>query len=134
MPATIPSNAPANPKTLPVKREEDRVLLDGVEGFNFSEKQCSTLATQGDLMRAVGESISYEDLVGGSALAFRVQAYKASMCPSAAHAMVGQRCETGAFLPWSMKVHFFAKPDAAERAREAALSAARSVSFALGEV
>ena len=103
--ATAQSTAP-NKKPVELKEVNGRVWLEGVNGFSFGEKQASTLAVQAEVLRISGEKMTYEDLVGGSALAFRVQMYKSGMCPSAPHAMVGYRCVSDAFRPTAFKVYW----------------------------
>jgi hypothetical protein len=111
MASTVPSQPTTRPVSSAIRKEQaGRVWLEGVQGFSFGEKQCSTLAVQSEILRVLGEQMTYEDLVGGSGLAFRVQMYKASMCPSAPHTMVGFRCVSDAFRPCSFKVCEFGDP------------------------
>lgn len=111
---------PAARASKPVELKEDngRVWLEGVQGFSFAQKVCSTLAVQAEVLRISGEKMTYEDLVGGSGLAFRVQMYKSGMCPSSPHAMVGYRCVSDAFRPTAFKVYWLSglKPEDPETA------------------
>lgn len=47
-----------------VHREGSRVWLEGVEGWSAAEKPSSVHAAQEAILRAVGEAVSYDDLVG----------------------------------------------------------------------
>lgn len=113
MTAATAQSAAQTKKVVELKQENGRVWLEGVEGFSFAQKVCSTLATQAEVMRVSGEKMTYEDLVGGSGLAFRVQMYKSGMCPSAPHAMVGYRCVSDAFRPTAFRVYWLSdlKPE-----------------------
>lgn len=71
-------------------REGNKVWLAGVEGWSSSEKVSSVHAALEQIMRASGESVSYEYLVGISSLAFRMQV--GGLCPSSPHPACGYPC------------------------------------------
>ena len=48
-----------------IRRETDRVWLEGVSGCFVGDRESSAHAAQAAAMAAVGEDISYEYLVGG---------------------------------------------------------------------
>ena len=86
-----------------IKQEGDRVWLDGVEGWSSSEKVSSVHATIETIMKALGEDIQYEYLVGISSAAFRMQV--GGLCPSSPHPCCGFNCINRAIkaLPWQIK-------------------------------
>ncbi len=122
--ATAQSTAQTS-KPVGLKEDNGRVWLEGVEGFSFAQKVCSTLAVQAEVMRVSGEKTTYEDLVGGSGLAFRVQMYKSGMCPSAPHAMVGYRCVSDAFRPTAFRVYWLSDLKAEDPETAGKIKAAR---------
>lgn len=67
-------------------------------------------------MRAVGEDVAYDYLVGVSGLAFRMQVSKTNLCPSSPHSFCGRRCvaRSTESLPWQVRV-FELKPDDRDR-------------------
>ena len=75
-----------------VRREDDRVWLEGVQGWFYGEKESSVHAAQEAVMRAIGEEITYNYLVGVSGLAFRMQVSKRGLCPSSPHSFCGYQC------------------------------------------
>jgi hypothetical protein len=105
-----------------VKREDDRVWLEGVSGWFVGDQESSVHAAQAAVMQAVGEDIGYTDLLGASGLAFRMQVSKDGLCPSSPHATCGCECVEGALsaLPWQMQGYSAASDDAAgvERVRQ----------------
>jgi len=108
-----------------VQREGDKVWIEGVKGWHFSEKASSVHAAMEKVMRTVGEDVDYSYLVGVSGLAFRMQVAK-NWCPSSAHPSCGYQCVRGsvAALPWTIKA-YEVKPDDTEgvkRAREAVVA------------
>jgi len=108
-----------------VQREGDKVWIEGVKGWYFSQKGSSVHAAMEAVMRAAGEDVDYSYLVGASALAFRMQVHK-TWCPSSPHPFCGYQCIRGAVaaLPWTIKA-YEVKPDDAEgmkRARESVVA------------
>ena len=95
-----------------IHREGDRVWLEGVEGWFIGAKESSVHASQEAIMRAVGEDVTYDYLVGVSGLAFRMQVHKEGLCPSSPHPCCGYECvsRSDQALPW-MAMHFEVKPD-----------------------
>jgi hypothetical protein len=103
-----------------VHREGDRLWLEGVKGWSFREKQSSVHAAQEAVMRAAGEDVTYDYLLGVSGLAFRMQISKKAFCPSSPHSFCGYRCvaRSREALPWQVQV-FEMKPDETEKVRAA---------------
>ena len=67
-----------------VLRDGNRVWIDGVHGWSMSEEGSSIHAAQAAVMGALGEDITYTDLLGFSGLAFRLQVER-GLCPSSPH-------------------------------------------------
>jgi len=81
------------PVTATLQRDGERVWLDGVKGWHVSEKQISVHAAMEAVLRAAGEEMSYDYLVGVSGLAFRLQVhFDGGFCPSAPHPANGFEC------------------------------------------
>jgi len=59
-----------------VKRDGDRVWLEGVPTWFVGEKESSIHAAQAAAMQAAGLDTAYDYLVGVSSLAFRTQVSK----------------------------------------------------------
>jgi hypothetical protein len=99
-----------------VKREDDRVWLEGVGGWFVGDQESSVHAAQAAVMQAVGEDISYVDLLGASVLAFRMQVSKDGLCPSSPHATCGCECVEGALnaLPWQVQGYSASPDDSAD--------------------
>ncbi len=102
-----------------VKREGDKAWIEGVKGWNFAQKGSSVHAAMETVMRAVGEDVSYEHLLGTSGLAFRMQVHN-EWCPSSPHPFCGYQCVKGSVnaLPWTVKP-YEVKPDDAEGVKNA---------------
>jgi hypothetical protein len=112
--AALAANDPAKPpqpKTT-VHQEGDRVWLEGVNCWFIGDKESSVHAAQEAIMRSLGESVSYDYLVGVSGLAFRMQVSEAGLCPSSPHSCCGYRCtdRSDAALPWNTR-GLACKPD-----------------------
>ena len=73
-----------------VKRTDERVWIDGVKGFSPGEHASSPHGCQARISQAVGESITYADLICYSGFAFRIGVHE-KLCPSAGPAWV-QSC------------------------------------------
>ena len=89
-PAT-PNAAAEQHGSIVVKRSEDRVWLEGVQGWSFAQRASSVHAAQAAILQAVGVDTRYDDLVAVSGLAFRMQVFKDKLCPSSPHAHCGFR-------------------------------------------
>lgn len=102
-----------------ILRDGDRVWLEGVESWFCGTKHSSVHAAQESVMKAVGEDVPYEYLLGVSGLAFRMQIFKLSLCPGSPHAFVGYQCVERASraLPWDYEF-FDAKPEETERVKQ----------------
>ena len=109
-------------------REGDRGWLDGVKGWSFDDKASSVHAASENVMRAVGNDIGYDYLVGVSGLAFRMQVYKDSLCPSSPHSRCGYPCteRSAQALPWDSTL-FQLKPDEAGNVNEARKAVVASI-------
>lgn len=103
-----------------VRRDGDRVWIDGVKGWFCGDKESSVHAAQEAAMQAIGEKTSYDELLGVSGLAFRMQVSKVGLCPSSPHPACGYPCveRSTQSLPWTVR-SFAVKPDETEKAAEA---------------
>ena len=88
-----------------VQRTDDKVWIDGVEGFNAGEYASSVHGAQARILQALGESLTYDDLICYGAFAFRVETHD-RMCPSAGHPCCGFVCVDGSnrASPWKMRL------------------------------
>ena len=95
-----------------VRRDGDRVWVEGVTGWFVGEKGSSVHAAHESAMRALGEDVTYDDLLGVSGLAFRMQVSIGTLCPSSPHAWCGYRCvdRSSEMSPWAFR-HYAVKPD-----------------------
>jgi hypothetical protein len=111
-----------------VRREDDRVWLEGVSGWFVGDRESSVHAVQAAAMEAVGEDISYEYLLGVSGLAFRMQVSKNGLCPSSPHSFCGYECHarSSQALPWKLKL-FETKPGDAEKVAAARQAVVESI-------
>ena len=89
-----------------VRREDDRIWVDGVHGWFVGDRESSVHAAQAAIMEALGEDISYTYLLGVSALAFRMQVSMDGLCPSSPHSFCGYPCHARSTqaLPWAVRV------------------------------
>jgi len=104
---------------LKVNREDDRVWLEGIEGFSFEEYTSSVHGSQAKILEALGTPLSYEYLLGVSGLAFRFQVFKEALCPSSPHSCCGYMCVSRSTKssPWNIKI-FEVKSEDTERVQE----------------
>lgn len=103
----------AVPISAKVKREGDKVWIEGVNGWSIPEMPSSVQGAQTAAMQALGEKVTYEELMGASGLAFRMQISKdvpgpvpvPSVCPSSPHAYCGWQCSQGSLdaIPWTVR-------------------------------
>lgn len=102
-----------------VIHENDKVMLEGIEGFSFEEYASSVHGAQAKILEALGEEVSYEYLLGSSGLAFRMQVFKEALCPSSPHSCCGYQCLKGSnnASPWEF-VLYQPKPEDAEKVAE----------------
>ncbi len=113
-------NSAERTQEAPVKREEDgRVWIPTFRGFGSGEFCSSVHGAQYTAMRTIGAPITYEQLLGASGMAFRIQAHD-EMCPSSPHSCCGRMCVDGAIkaLPWKARAFHFFKPEAKEPGRK----------------
>ncbi|MCW5942403.1 MAG: hypothetical protein KIS66_09240 [Fimbriimonadaceae bacterium] len=73
---------------LPVVRDGGRAYLQGLQGWLLSEMGNSMVAAASVACRAVGFPTDYQDLLGYSGQAFRIQVHD-QLCPSSPHSNVG---------------------------------------------
>jgi hypothetical protein len=87
-----------------VKRDNEKVWIDGVKGFDSGHYASSPHGCQATILSALGETLTYDDLVCYSAFAFRVGVHK-EMCPSAGHPCCGYMCigRSNDALLWRVK-------------------------------
>lgn len=108
MKGEIMSNTPPSDtvKRLPRVLRDERVYLENVRGLTSAECPSRMHGAQAAVMRAIGEEITYDELVGAGALAFRLQIHP-TFCPSSPHARCGYECVEGslAALPWHVEEH-----------------------------
>ncbi len=104
------------PMRTTIHKEGDRVVLEGVNGWFVGDKGSSVHAAQEAVMRAVGEDVTYDYLVGVSGLAFRMQVSKNGLCPSSPHSACGYNCTKRAVeaLPWEARAYEVTKEDVAK--------------------
>ena len=93
--------------TITIHRNDDRVWLEGVQGWFVGDKESSSHAAQEAIMQALGEKIDYTTLVGVSGLAFRMQVSKEGLCPSSPHPACGFQCleRSNMALPWDLQFY-----------------------------
>jgi hypothetical protein len=111
-----------------VRREDDRVWIEGVSGWFVGDRESSVHAAEAAVMEAVGKDITYEYLLGVSGLAFRMQVSKEGLCPSSPHSFCGYQCHarSSQALPWKLKI-FEVKPEEADRVQEARQAIVESI-------
>jgi hypothetical protein len=111
-----------------VRREGDRVWLEGVNGWFVGDRESSVHAAQAASMEAAGEDIPYAYLLGVSGLAFRMQVSKEGLCPSSPHSFCGYPCHarSSKALPWTLKL-FEVKPEDVEGVAAARQAVAESI-------
>jgi len=104
---------------LKVHHENDKVWLEGIEGFSFEEYTSSVHGAQATILEALSTPVSYEYLLGISGLAFRMQVFKDALCPSSPHSCCGYRCisRSAKSIPWDLKI-FEVKPEDTEKVQE----------------
>lgn len=110
-----------------VRRENGKVFIPGLEKYRIGagQTECTLIAALAGAMQALGEPYTYEDLMGMSGAAFRMQIHQPNWCPSSPHASCGFSCEGVAtnVVPYAFTYHWIGK-DAAKfaQAREAAVA------------
>lgn len=111
-----------------VRREDDRVWLEGISGWFVGDRESSVHAAQAAAMEAVGEDITYEYLLGVSGLAFRMQVSKGGLCPSSPHSFCGYECHVRSSQALPRKLQLFeVKPDDAEGMAKARRAVVESI-------
>jgi hypothetical protein len=92
---TIPKPEITRTKAV-VKKEGGRVWIEGVEPLTWGTSN-TFIAALAASARAVGDNISYEELMGYSGAAFRLHFHQPEWCPSSPDAGVGFDCTNAAF-------------------------------------
>ena len=111
-----------------VKREKDKVWLEGVTGWFVGDQESSVHAAQEAVMQAAGQDVTYAYLVGVSGLAFRMQVSKDGLCPSSPHSCCGYECvaRSTQSLPLNVRI-FEVKPDQEDKVAEARQAIVQSI-------
>jgi hypothetical protein len=89
-----------------VRRTDGRVWIEGVAGFSPGEYASSVHGCQARILQALGEPLTYDDLICYGGFAFRVSIHE-GFCPSAGHPCCGVMCIEGSnrALPWRTAVY-----------------------------
>jgi hypothetical protein len=89
---------------LAVRHDGDRTWIE-VPGFTSGQYASSVHGAQARILEALGETLTYDDLVCYSGFAFRVSVHR-DFCPSAGHPCCGYVCREGSerALPWQTRV------------------------------
>ena len=84
-----------------VRQADGRSWIEGVAGFDSGAYASSVHGAQARILQALGETLSYDDLVCYGGFAFRASVHK-DFCPSAGHPCCGFMCIEGSnrALPW----------------------------------
>ncbi|OPZ26666.1 MAG: hypothetical protein BWZ02_01934 [Lentisphaerae bacterium ADurb.BinA184] len=106
-----------------VRRTTERTWVEGVKGFNPGDYASSVHGSQARILQAIGDPLSYDDLICYGGFAFRVGVHTA-FCPSAGHPCCGFMCVDGSnrALPWKTKL-FDAFPGSKPKEDRAAFEA-----------
>lgn len=107
-----------------IKHVSGKVWIDGVDRLQWGIGQENTfIGALTAAMRAIGEDVNYDYLMGVSGAAFRVQIYRLDWCPSAPDATCGFDCSGPAMEALGYKpIWMWAsadKPDEMKKVREA---------------
>lgn len=96
-----------------IHRDGNQVWLEGIDISLLSEKCSSVHAAQATIAQTVGETMSYDYLVGVSSLAFRMQISQENFCPSSPHSFCGFQCVSRSTraLPWHLHIYQVGKAD-----------------------
>lgn len=88
-----------------VRRQGKKVWIEGVEQLKHPDRFNSIVACLEVSLRAMGDEVSYEYLMGASGAAFRVQVHHTGPCPCAPHANIAYRCgeRAVAAVPWDVR-------------------------------
>lgn len=111
-----------------ITSDQGVIKLEGVRGFSPAEYADSVHGAEARILETLGESIGYDDLIGYSGFAFRVNVHEA-MCPSSGHPCCGYPCIDNAIRarPWRARPYLafpWDPPKADRRAFEAEAYAA----------
>lgn len=119
-----------------VRREGGKVWIEGVKGFDAGEYASSVHGAQARILQALGEDLTYDDLICYAGFAFRIGCHE-QMCPSAGHPCCGYMCVKGSVRAMPRKLKLFeagpwVKPKADRAAFEAEARAAVKASIDRG--
>ena len=106
-----------------VKRTDERVWIDGVQGFHAGEYASSVHGAQARILQLLGDPLSYDDLICYSGFAFRCGMHE-KMCPSSGHPFCGFECIDNGVraLPWKFTL-FEVLPEGKTKDERAAFEA-----------
>ncbi|MCC7145851.1 MAG: hypothetical protein IT443_05350 [Phycisphaeraceae bacterium] len=92
---TQPAASPPVPK---LSTEKHAAVITGYETLPIGtkEQQNTVMISMSAALRAVGQDVSYEYLMGVSGLAFRIQLFQPGWCPSSPHAHCGFNAQDAA--------------------------------------
>jgi beta-lactamase regulating signal transducer with metallopeptidase domain len=76
-----------------VKREDDKAWIAGTETLTWPEgSENTTLRSFAAALQIAGDKVTFEQIMGVSGAAFRMQIHKDGLCPSSPHAFCGFNC------------------------------------------
>jgi len=101
-----------------VTHTPELVQIEGIKGFGSCEYCSSVHGAEASILRAIGEALSYDELICYSSFAFKTGIHR-DLCPSAGHPACGYSCLDSKMgsLPWKLKC-FTAFPWGEQRTEE----------------
>jgi hypothetical protein len=98
-----------------VKHQDGKTWIDGVKGWTPREMADDIHAARYTVLQAIGIDVTYEELLGVSGMAFRLQVTEV-LCPSSANSFCGYRScvRSLQFFPWSTRLFEFNHEDVKE--------------------
>ena len=98
-----------------VKHHDGKTWIDGIKGWTPRDMADDIHAARYTVLRAIGIDVTYEELLGVSGMAFRLQVTE-DLCPSSANSFCGFRsCVRSLQLfPWSVRLVEFNHEDVKE--------------------
>lgn len=98
-------------------------VIEGVGALDFDERGSSLMGALELALATIGDPIPYEELMGSSGAAFRVQMALPEWCPSAAYAAVGYDCVPNAAAAIGRSIDWIPAEPAATRPMERRIQA-----------
>lgn len=88
-----------------VKHQDGKTWIEGLKGWTMRQMTDDIHAARYTVLQALGKNVSYEELLGVSSMAFRLQVTE-DLCPSSANSFCGFRCcvRSLQLLPWSIRI------------------------------